>query len=588
MGKFETFPSFNQALKGFDSAGRVGPKAVNGTFADLEFSRALQEVRVGEIVIPQGFVLKGSLNLPSVHFEASFDIEISPSRIHVDGHIKNAITVTIDNTRLFALTHASDSNRGPSLDLTIERDTPPNCYFSGEIYLLGLSAAAQFELSDDGMQFHETISAWLAGVKIDFVINTAIYLDFSASCTLDLSLPPFKIGKVDIPHIKVVKFAASLATQVHWTPITWELVVSGKMSLVDWDMGQAGPFTLGPDLSDFTKITNYLVDHVKDRFNSLFKDKVAEILAEGLKEVVNELKNVGLAAEKTTELLVKEFDCDLKEVIKQVGEIFELEKEEMAKIMKDLGTTAEKVARILKDAYSVTANSLAQILKQAGYAVDDVGRTLKDVYGIASNEIAQILKQAGYTVDDVGRVLRDVYGVTSTEIASILKQAGYTVDDIGRALKDVYGVISTEIASFLQRAGYTVQDIGRVLEGVYGETANTVASILKGAGYTVDDVGRVLKDVFHETSNEIATILKGAGYAIDDIARTLENVFNMTGGDAARVLKDIGYAMQDVDRAISDVFGAIGGAVGDAADAVGDALGDAADAVGGALGSIFG
>ena len=340
-----SYPSLNQALKGFDSAGRTGPKAVDGTFADLEFSRALFEVRVGEIIIPQGFIMKGSLKLPGLGWDVFFDIEISLKGIRIAGDIKNSITIIVDNNCLFALTHATDKNRGPTMDLTINTTSPPhNCYFSGEIYLLGLSASAQFELSDTGMEFHETMS-WLGGFKIDFVMDYKLYLNLSASCILDLAIPPFKVGAVPIPNVEVLKFSASLSTAVRWDHIEWQMSMVGQMDLAQWDMGKIGPFTLDPDLSDFQKISKYLVNQIMDGFSDLFKGKISERLEEGVKEAVNDLKAVGLLAAKTTELLVKEFDLDLEEVIQEVGKTFELEKAEIAKIMKDLGATAEQVGR---------------------------------------------------------------------------------------------------------------------------------------------------------------------------------------------------------------------------------------------------
>lgn len=327
-----------------DSAGRTGPEVLDGTFADLEFSQALLEVRVGEIIIPQGFFLKGCLNLPSLGFQTSFDIEICLSHIHVDGHIKNAITVIVDNTLLFALASASDPNRGPSLELTIKYTSPPYCYFSGNIYLLGMSSAGQFQLSDKGMQFHGAMSYEQSAVQVDAVINSTTYLDLSASCTLDLSMPPFTVGAVNIPYIKIVKFAASLTTRVSWV-ITWELKVAGKLKLVDLDLGEVGPFTVGADCPNLSKIADYVVNQIKEGFGSRFRSDIEKILAEGVKEAVMALKSVGLEAFKTAELLVEEIGCDIEEVMKHVKEIFGLKGEDLANIMKDLEETATEVAR---------------------------------------------------------------------------------------------------------------------------------------------------------------------------------------------------------------------------------------------------
>ena len=162
------------------------------------------------------------------------------------------------------------------------------------------------------MEFHETMS-WLSGFKIDFVMDYRLYLNLSASCILDLDIPPFEVGAVSIPNVEVLKFSASLSTAVRWDHIKWQMSMVGKMDLAQWDMGKIGPFTLDPDLSDFQKISNYLVNQIMDGFSDLFKGKILERLEEGVKEAVNDLKAVGLLAAKTTELFVKGRDCECHE-----------------------------------------------------------------------------------------------------------------------------------------------------------------------------------------------------------------------------------------------------------------------------------
>ncbi|KDR67509.1 hypothetical protein GALMADRAFT_1078127 [Galerina marginata CBS 339.88] len=377
--------------------------------------------------------MKGSLKLPSIGLDMWFDIEFTPAHIRIAGNIKNAIAITVNNNRLFALTRASDRNRGPKLDLTIDTHSPPKCYCSGEIYLLGLSASAQFEMTDSGIEFHETISAWMSGFKVDFAIDYTYYLDLSASCILKLDIPSFKCGVVTIHRMDAVKFSASLATKVYWEPITWNMSIIGTINLGKWDLGRIGPFNLGADLSDFGKVANYLVGQIKDGIAALIRDKVLNRLKKGLNLVINELKSAGFLAKNTAELLVKEFNQDLDEVTKQVGEVFNLGKEEMAKIMKELGASAEQVGRFFKDNYNMAAKSIAQLLKQAGYGVKDIGSALKNVFGLTAKQAANLLKQLGYSVDDVGNVLKNVFGLASSQVASILKDAGYALNEVKRS-----------------------------------------------------------------------------------------------------------------------------------------------------------
>ena len=162
------------------------------------------------------------------------------------------------------------------------------------------------------MEFHETMS-WLSGFKIDFVMDYRLYLNLSASCILDLDIPPFEVGAVSIPNVEVLKFSASLSTAVRWDHIKWQMNMVGQMDFAQWDMGKIGPFTLDPDLSDFEKICKYLINQIMDGFSDLFKSKISERLEEGVKEAVNDLKAVGLLAAKTTELFVKGRDCECHE-----------------------------------------------------------------------------------------------------------------------------------------------------------------------------------------------------------------------------------------------------------------------------------
>lgn len=340
-------PSVNQALKQFDSVGRSAPTVVDGTFVDFEFSLAPQNIGVigNTSFIPQGIKLKGSLKLPPIGFDALFDINISPSYVHIMGNIEHAISVIVSDHQLFSLTHASIQECGPSLDLEVDINTlsTATCHFSGEIHLLGLSAAAILDLTATGLDFHGTMSNWQGGTKVDLTIDEK-YLNLSAHFTLDVSISAFSIGEVEIKSIQVVKSAVSLTTKVVWKKITWALVITSNLTLVDWDLGDAVSFTLDANFSDFTKITDFLRNQVDTGFSQRFKDKIQDEL-DWSRDVVPELQKIGLEAETTTKLLVKEFHRTTESVMKTVKKTFSLSEESALALMEDLKVTAQDMGR---------------------------------------------------------------------------------------------------------------------------------------------------------------------------------------------------------------------------------------------------
>lgn len=344
----DSFPSLNQALKGFDSAGKTAPNPVNGTFVDLEFSQALQKVSYKDITIPQGFTLKGSLKLPSIGFDASFDIDIDNSGADIIGDIKHPIEVTIDDRQLFALTAANDSKRGPSINLSTSSLQKKDCSLSGQIYLLGLSSSADFDLSETSLTYHGTISDFL---KISFDIDKT-HLDLSASCTLNISIPSFEVATVSIPRLDTVKFAASLTTKVQWGKVSWDLTVTGNtVNLVGWDL-VARTFIVHANLSDFTEITSYLEKQFGQNFVDFFDEQVRSILQmKSITDVVDDFKHLGLSAEKVSELLVNGYKCVPGDVIKEVVDVFELDQHAAIKLAKNLGANVGDAARSGDNSY---------------------------------------------------------------------------------------------------------------------------------------------------------------------------------------------------------------------------------------------
>jgi len=335
-------PSFSQALTGFspadtglDNAGNAVPAHMDGAFTDLSFQISPQGFRVGGIEVPQGYGLAGSLNLPSCGFDASFDIEIDASShsIHVDGQIKNALVFPKTGSRLFALSQASCPNKGPSMAMTITT-TSFRCDLSAEVHLLGLSAGISVHISDNGLEIHEFIDAWVGGARLDLVVNKDV-VSFSMYCTLTLSFPSFRIGLTDIPATNVVRFSALLSTRLDWSKDSWELAVTGDLSLMGWHLG-THTFTLGIDITALEKLACWIAHQIESLFMSAFATKILHMLDDSIREVVVVLKAIGMEAIHVGRLLVKHFGCVASEVVKEVGYVFTMAAKDLAPIMKDV------------------------------------------------------------------------------------------------------------------------------------------------------------------------------------------------------------------------------------------------------------
>lgn len=307
---------------------------MDGTFANLRFRFAPKGFLVGTTVVPQGYSLAGSLNLPSCGFDASFDIEISPKRIHVDGDIENAIVFSVNGTKLFALSQASAPSRGPSIDMTITGDSFM-CDLSAEVYLLGLSAGISATISDNGLEIHEFISASVGSVRLDLTANNQLFY-FSMSCTFALSFPSFFIGTIEVPSIRTVGFSALLATRVVWSKAIWQLTVTGDLSLMWWYMG-THTFTLDANFSDLEHIAQQIANEIGELYNSAFVTKIRQMLEDSVKEVVVFLSNIGMAALLVGKLLVQYFGCEIGEVVEELGDVFDMGLDALVPIMKDLG-----------------------------------------------------------------------------------------------------------------------------------------------------------------------------------------------------------------------------------------------------------
>jgi len=363
MGSFETYvaltqknlrgvscsfarcPSLGQALTGFANRGQNVSKNVNGTFADLSFHIAPQSFRVGPIEVPQGFGLAGSLNLPPPsEFNASFDIEISPTSVHVDGHIKNALVFPANGPRSFALFHVSSPSKGPSIDMTITTDSF-RCDLSAEVYFLGLSAGISAQISENGVEIHEFIFAWVGGAKLDVVADKDMF-SLSMSCTLGLTIPPFLIGNTKVPSVDTVQFSASLATRVIWSEALWELAVTGDLSLMWWHLG-THTFTLDANFSDLEQVVQRIAEKIKELYTSAFVTQIEQMLEDSVWEVVNFLSRICMAAIPIGELLVQYFGCQIGEVVKGLGEAFDLSVGDLIPIMNVLGADLQYVVQIL-------------------------------------------------------------------------------------------------------------------------------------------------------------------------------------------------------------------------------------------------
>ncbi|KAF8803290.1 hypothetical protein BYT27DRAFT_6741933 [Phlegmacium glaucopus] len=548
MGSFKTYPSLSQALTGFGSHGQNVPRNVNGTFADLSFHIAPQRFYVGNILVPQGFGLAGSLSLPSPsEFNASFDIEISPTRVHVDGHIKNALVFPTSGPRSFAVFQVSSPSKGPFIDMTITIDSF-RCDLSAEVYFLGLSAGISAQISDKGVEIHEFIYAWVGGAKLDIIADKDMF-SLSMSCTLALTIPHFLIGTIEFPSIEKAEFALSLGTEVNWSKATWELSITGDLSLFGWDLGRH-TFILDVDFTGLEELIRRLEHKIASLFPSHFAMKILHSLEAGVKEVVVVLKSIGLAAIHIGEVLVNHFACGMGEVMKEIGDVFDMAVDDLIPIMKDLGAGLHQVVQILHDWGSdlgSVCGDAALLAKTFGLEVGDVANTVGLVFGKGIDDVRHIMTNVG--VDFTNAINTGKQGVK--QLLHTVGQVVYRADQVGSQVIHTVGLVGGQVAhTITNTAGQVILTVGQegnqvvhTVEQVPGATVHTVSQVGGQVVYTVAQVGN---EVAGAASGAVDQAIQVTGQAASQVVHTVSQVGNQVNHTVSQVGNDIANAEGNV------------------------------------------
>ena len=333
-----SFPSFNQALAGFDGKDRLfdrtGPEYVDSSFTDLEFAISPGQTLTTKTdrIVNQGYMYKGSLVLLSIGFDASFHIEISKEQIMAKGDIKNAIVFPKNGTPLFTLCQDGNKYLGPHLEFTI-KEAYFICQIFSHVSFLGLSFGTSHELSSCGLKFHSLRSINLPGVvksAVDFyTVVDKTHLQFQLSCDLEVSIP---LQVLACPDVKVVTFAAVFGASVDWSKPSFDFWVTGSVGLLGLLRVEVETIAIRGDLSGFIELAAELATKIA----KYLPDMVGGKLKQSLEKAIKFLKDLGLEAVKAGEFIIQRFKEGVRAVIIQLQAVYELARDAIREIARSL------------------------------------------------------------------------------------------------------------------------------------------------------------------------------------------------------------------------------------------------------------
>ncbi|NTW49487.1 MAG: hypothetical protein HGB19_07160 [Chlorobiales bacterium] len=382
------------------------------------------ETHIGQD-FPPGFRVDGQLEVLGETAKISVDI-MQGTGISADVSLN---PVVIFQKQFMSITGYKGQG-GPTFSLaTFPKDKEqPHLYISGELQLLGVSAAVKVNLTKSG--YHFDINETLLGTGFDLSADFDSINNFNCggsatvgvNQTLDLGwLGKFNIdaqikGQLDLGYKKSAAFA-NLSSEFDLEGIHLKI---GNLKL---DVNQASLATLPGILAD--QIVNLLKDFLKD------PSKWLNWVRKGI------LAGVG----------------DINHIAGILNSNFKLAGDKAATALKAAGYAASEVASGLKSAYGWSGEQVAKGLKDAGYGVTEVASGLKSAYGWSGDQVATALKGVGYGANEIAGVLKNVFGWGAKDVAgfmkntlkfggdavnSALESAGFAANEVKKAMNSVF------------------------------------------------------------------------------------------------------------------------------------------------------
>ncbi|KAG1769919.1 hypothetical protein EV702DRAFT_1250043 [Suillus placidus] len=329
--------TLSNIIEAFSDARDV-PDYLNLGFGPLEFKIVLIDlVDSNGTPMKQQFAMSGSFQIPSLHFSADGNVDISTSHVVVDGHLSPIVVL---NNKLFSILPSSHeippppSGSGASIHVSVNDSSPFGVKISGRITFIGVSNDIYLEASSNGLTFH-IHEEWATDGSLSGIVNKekSLYL---------------------------LSFCASLDTTVDWSALSWALTITGNIVIHNLTISKS--FTVGADLKDLTSLADYISSAINDFFASDLK-KALNDLIDDIQHVLTILRDFGLVlfdmvtfiaescavkddrvSDIVQALLALEFSPLL--IVKVIVEIFEISETEVWEIISGHTTTHETLAQV--------------------------------------------------------------------------------------------------------------------------------------------------------------------------------------------------------------------------------------------------
>jgi hypothetical protein len=341
------------------------PDYLDAGFGPLKFAIVPKDT-VDESGKPlkQRFMMEGSFKLPFIHFEAAMKIDVTPTKVTIDGYLSRIVVL---HEKLFSILPSPEesppppANTGASIHVHINDETSP--FFaqaSGQLTFLGLKKDLNFEISQKGLEFLLAQDVWtnkgaLSGSIDDTHLEVAAAYEFA----LDLIKPDFDVGVFHFETTRIIAFGAAFSLNIIWENIQWELQISGSFQLFTLKIEKS--FKVGASLMDLEAIGKQVAQWIVGTLAEDFLSALKKILS-SIKDIINVLKEAGLAMAEILKFLITE-----------------------------LGVAFEEAARAIQEAFGVAWQVIVNLLKNLGYLAQEIVDGLKKV-GIAIMDIATFVK----------------------------------------------------------------------------------------------------------------------------------------------------------------------------------------------------
>ncbi|THU92705.1 hypothetical protein K435DRAFT_862202 [Dendrothele bispora CBS 962.96] len=532
--------TLNNIVRAFSDTSEV-PDHLDAGFGPLDFKIVPKDLvdEQGQLM-KQEFMMKGSMQLPVIHFDADVDIDITRTNVVVDGHLSPIIVI---HERLFSILASPEemppppSGTGASIHVSVNDGTNPSgAKVSGQFTFLGISNDIFFNATSRGLEFTFERDQWITDGSLSWLINsTHLILSASYNFSLHLTLPAVHIGSIYFGDIDIASFSATLDLDVTWSDVAWSLGVAGQYDIFGLVVEKS--LTVGADMQDLVSMAAHISSVIQQAFNV---DLVQGLraLRDDLKQVLDILEAFGIEFRDMVKFLIESCEVGLVQAIDAVKQAFNASWDVLADIIHYIGETAE--------------NALT-VLEELGCADYDLAVALGKAFGTAvRNLCGEILKDTKHDIVEIAKFFKNLFNDDAQEIIGALLLLDFGPIKIYDVIVSLFEYSADEVWRMINHTS-TKKTLAQVQEEllltltlnvnklssnpITMSTADSLSNILQQYGSSM------FSQAFHYTYTGVNTTPPLA--IIPPVVKAMDSICSFTDGQSSHI--DDFYARSTFD-----------------------------------------